>query len=738
MIIRNPSDVAVGTPVRHSPMSSKVHQLYPTAALATPRPAEPAPLVAELRSLFSGSALELTERMFREADDLLFEMSERAGSNNEQRLYFDTMRVLRLERPAISATFEHTLAQCFEPGYEPDASRQMGSEEIDFDSLALRDNDSLEQAIALVNIETRAESQFRQPLWEIERRLGWLNRNQGLPIAPNALAPVGLCNALRSALEPIDVGVEVKLVVFKLFERQVVDRLGPVYGQLLKWLDDHGIKPALSGRVAAQGARAVRPGVPGQAAQPGLGSEPRPAPVGPGSAPGFLSQNPAQLPTRPGSTSGPFQGAQVSAPPAALYTDAMLAQQLHVAAQGQRVPGLAQGSARAALQRVQLVGEMFDGILNDRQIPGALKPLLESLRFPAIKASIKDPAFFTDSAHPLRSLINEISELAAASGATGGSGAASLEPLVEALRLQFDIDPRSLRPALDGAQPVDSGSVERFLQQQAEAGQKRRQAILDKARQVVAQELAVGTFGAQLPEATGRLLQSGWAPMMGLTLFRNGIESLAWHSGLDLLDRTVRSVAPLTRVSPEDLDDLLADYRQGLRRIGMAEDRVAALLDGLRGDIWTQPLEPAPSLEVALGVADVTDVAEEAPQPVPVSRPVAGPRQSPADAVPSVRQILDMLLRPGAWFRVYDPGNGDTRWLKVTVYAGDHRRVAFAEFDGNNSLTLDTDAFFDHLLVRRSEPIDPTPAAHAGLERLIAHRALSAPSGPGRTGEDGV
>jgi hypothetical protein len=275
---------------------------------------------------------------------------------------------------------------------------------------------------------------------------------------------------------------------------------------------------------------------------------------------------------------------------------------------------------------------------------------------------------------------------------------------------------------------VDSGAVQRFLQQQEEAGEKRRQLILEKARQVVAQELAVGIFGAQLPAATARLLRSAWAPMMGLTLFRHGIESLAWQSGLDLLERTRRAVAPLARLNPDQLEDLVSEYRHGLQRIGMAADRALALLEGLRADVRLCEVLPSPSLEEALGVAEGATEG-----PLPVQRAPTPPALRPTleGATPSARQILDMLLRHGAWFRVYDPSNGDTRWLKVTAYAGDHRRVAFAEFDGNNSLALDTDIFFGHLLLRRSEPIDPTPAAHAGLERLIADHLARRVGGPG-------
>ena len=87
--------------------------------------------------------------------------------------------------------------------------------------------------------------------------------------------------------------------------------------------------------------------------------------------------------------------------------------------------------------------------------------------------------------------------------------------------------------------------------------------------------------------------------------------------------------------------------------------------------------------------------------------------------MPSVPQLLSLLLASGAWFRIFDRRSAETRWLKLTSYSADAGRVAFAEFDGNNVLVLNTRQLMDDLLARRSEPIDPTPAAKSALEQYI-------------------
>ena len=45
------------------------------------------------------------QQLFDNADDALFEMADRAGSNQEQSLYFEAMRDLRLRRKSIERSF---------------------------------------------------------------------------------------------------------------------------------------------------------------------------------------------------------------------------------------------------------------------------------------------------------------------------------------------------------------------------------------------------------------------------------------------------------------------------------------------------------------------------------------------------------------------------------------------------------------------------------------------------------
>ncbi len=58
---------------------------------------------------------------------------------------------------------------------------------------------------------------------------------------------------------------------------------------------------------------------------------------------------------------------------------------------------------------IELVGMLFDHVMQDKQVPAEIKARLSRLQFPVLKAALMDAAFFASSAHPARKLIDRIS-----------------------------------------------------------------------------------------------------------------------------------------------------------------------------------------------------------------------------------------------------------------------------------------------------------------------------------------
>jgi hypothetical protein len=738
-------------------MSAQVHSLYPGQQGANSLTPEAAgELLRELRGLVMRGLGERLGRMFNGADDLLFDMSERAANNDQQRIYFDTMRAIRLGRARIAEQYETRIRESFDTLRAQVSGEQADPGEIDFENLALLESEDLEESIALSNMSGRAEAAYQNALFELEKRLEWLGKNSPLQLPLTAIGPTGFCDAFRAALKVLEIEFSIKLVLYKLYERLVIGDLGPLYGEILGLFDRFGIHPEK--KAAPRKPNPAMAGIGGNpaAAAPGL-----PPPSLPGPLPsldeqtlGLLQQFGTQFPGLGGMVPGAGMGGAPLGPMGGgagasgygnqsyagavlgnAYADAMLASELMSAARGQSVQGLDPGHAWAMTQRAGLVGRMFNEIVADPNLPRGVTGAMEDLRFPVIKTALSDVSFFSDPQHPVRSLINDLASMAASTRAGGTPAVQRFEELARKVKQQFDLNAEAVRPKAREAAPLEESDIERFLDQQIAQGRERRQAIVEKVRKVVSQELELNTLTQPVPETLEPLLRSGWGPMMAMRLLRHGHDSELWRAGMELLHRVLFALnpkSPNARTAAER-EALRRDIGVALAEVGMAEDRIDPLLSGLDQALddvnhdadealKRQAREEAEAAEAAVkkakakakGKTKDPDAQAEIPAPK-AAEPEPAPAPEPA---PSGERLLEQLLQIGSWFRVYDRSNLDTRWLKVTSWYPQTQRVSFAEFDGKNVLTLHTKDLYEDLISGRSEPIDSAPTTLSLLKTL--------------------
>src|ERR1700761_2678995 len=175
-------------------MTATVHPLFsgsPKSGEQTAAPAPSHPFVLELRDAAAAVLDELVRRMFDSADDVLFEMGEKSSTDDERRRYFDTMRVLRLDRGKVGAAYADDLTR----GFAPLPAARNTKFEFDLDSLSIPPTEELEEKIAITNMAAKAEGLYKNAIWELERRLDFAARDLGVPVSPIALGPVRLCEA---------------------------------------------------------------------------------------------------------------------------------------------------------------------------------------------------------------------------------------------------------------------------------------------------------------------------------------------------------------------------------------------------------------------------------------------------------------------------------------------------------------------------------------------------------------
>jgi hypothetical protein len=676
-------------------------------------------LVDELKTLAADTLSRGIERMFDGADDMLFEMARRATNNKDQRIYFDTMRVVRLGRPKIGKIFREEIAR----GFEPDADKveDTHTSDLTFEDLSLQEAKSLEESIAISSMATKAENLYSHLLFEIGRRIEWLTKEKNARISASALAPSTISSAFRRSAEALDVEFDIELVIFKLFDRLVISDLGELYNRVLRFCEQNGVKPAA---VTAPMPRAAGPsGMIGGAGMPGDGAAMQPGMPGSGTTNGTgMAAMPqgygfAQPPMMDAATLNALRSlgsrglAQIpsGANAPGYYGDVQLGNDLATAASGQIVPGWEAPRAYAYVQRAGAVGQMFNELMQDPTLPAPLKPRFDQLRFSVIKSALHDASFFADRQHPVRGLMNELTTLAAGARASGMEALRRIEELVGSIQSQFDVAADEVRTQTALPGPVDEKTLEQFFAQQKEDARQRRQAIIERTRRVVAEELQLHTLSRNVPEPVWPLLNAGWAPLAALRLLKQGAGSDAWRDAMDILGRVLDSIDPRRPAARSELavESLERDLGARLSDIGMIPERISALLRSWRQGLAEVEAAPLPgarqpaieplAVEVPPARAETDVVATDA---APPADDAVAPIPARDDTSALLAEIPFELEHPGATALPEELAPVESEAERAPVSVG-------PEIDEPAPIDEDEDEL---PTVVASEPADATPA----------------------------
>ncbi|MEW5824236.1 MAG: DUF1631 family protein, partial [Pseudomonadota bacterium] len=182
------------------------------------------------------------DAMFSHADDTLFGMAERASEARQQNLYFDTMRTLRLERQSLTERFLALVGETERPAGPTPESK---NDPEDMFSLSLLDHDQVEENVAVTNMVTKIKNLYATEIAHLETRLEWLAERHSLELPASLYSPQRICEAFRDAMDELEHEIQIKLLIFKLFEQHVASRLADFYRELNETLIESGVLPKI-------------------------------------------------------------------------------------------------------------------------------------------------------------------------------------------------------------------------------------------------------------------------------------------------------------------------------------------------------------------------------------------------------------------------------------------------------------------------------------------------------------
>ena len=191
-----------------------------------------------LRTVRELAASNLTHhigRMMEKIDDALFARAEKAENNMIQTQYFDAMREMRIIRKDIEEDFINGFHSRFNQGI-PRQTSDSESFNLNWDDdnsgLSLVDKKDLEEELAIANMVNKIRSTSKQALFALDKRIGLLISDPELERWQNPLGPEAICDAFHEAARRIETGLEIRLVVFKLFDQHVISALSELYKEI--------------------------------------------------------------------------------------------------------------------------------------------------------------------------------------------------------------------------------------------------------------------------------------------------------------------------------------------------------------------------------------------------------------------------------------------------------------------------------------------------------------------------
>jgi ribosomal protein L12E/L44/L45/RPP1/RPP2 len=434
-------------------------------------------LVAECRKVVGRTLPKLVSGLFEKLDDSLYELADKSDTNQLQTAYFDAMRTVRKQRARIQTGFPeavlHQFDRFWKEGPQHSSTEQKSQDDGEL-NLALIDEEELEQSLAINNVVSKGENRYRRELFTLSQRFGHLAGGVEVDAGNNPLGPAAICGSFRHALGDLEVDTPVLLVIYKQFDRQVMNYIGDLYAEINSLIARTGMLPKPTRQITNRPApRRPSSGDPRQAATDPVQGEHAPAAswqaprsygvrsdaaAGPdaesggygGAAGGYgadtedfgvalfntlrdllgnyRAQTGGTLPSVQQTAHLPVVGTsellsalsslQRDNPDHAVTDDGQWSGQMDLRSRLNNELQLEHdGEATRVLGKadedtLDVISMLFEFVLGDPNLPDALKALLARLQIPMLKVAILDKDFFSRKMHPARRLLNNLARAA--------------------------------------------------------------------------------------------------------------------------------------------------------------------------------------------------------------------------------------------------------------------------------------------------------------------------------------
>ncbi len=564
----------------------------------------------------SAVVLEALEKMSGELTDQALKKVKR----EEQQALLEAVSIIRQHKHDIQSKFKRGFSDVFERRMfnKPENSNLPGAEDGE---LSLVDDSIIKDQITVHRLVNRAKSRLDpDEVLGIRARLAALVERDWFEEDQHPVSPEVIFEALKCALNEVTPLAEVRTALLDAFEPYVSANLNAVYSGVNIRLKTGKILPKIRPRVQASGrnASARKDGSAESLKNDLTGADMMSVPSeyanaladlgwqgghGADSGQGMTVPMAAEMFERlahqiaSGQTSARFQAAKLLAdpsmfgvadlplpaaqPPLLGALTSLQAESQHQVPLSAQLLGELSSEARdkgTPLDQVtvEIVSLIFDYIYADRRLADPVKQQLLRLQVVAIKAALLDRSFFARRQHPLRHLIDIITETACdpEMDATKESPLVlEINTIVSDLIFGFDRDLAIFDQARDRLAQFVRVELERRSAELAEQDRdSEREEVLMCAREAALAEINLRIDGST-PDFVREFVQKWWVDAMAHAQLSSSVGSLDLERSLAVCEQLIWSVASK---GPEDvarLATMLPKLIDGLKK-GLAPTHI--------------------------------------------------------------------------------------------------------------------------------------------------------------------
>ncbi|MBT8134411.1 MAG: DUF1631 domain-containing protein, partial [Gammaproteobacteria bacterium] len=150
----------------------------------------------------------------------------------------ESIRYLLNNSNDISTAFFITFNEQLKPNSD-------NTDSAETDELSLVSHEEMEEMVAITTMHANALIDLGESLSDLNTRIEYLEIKNASIFDSNAVSPKGISEAYQKTLNELNMGTDVTLELFKLFDEEVIKKLENIYGSLNQIFIDADIMPEI-------------------------------------------------------------------------------------------------------------------------------------------------------------------------------------------------------------------------------------------------------------------------------------------------------------------------------------------------------------------------------------------------------------------------------------------------------------------------------------------------------------